>query len=63
MFSKMPKVNSTAMTPDGQGVVVFNDILREQVKVRIENADGGVEVRVYPLSKINCKSKQEIEDN
>lgn len=47
----MPKVNSKVSTPDGNGVVVYNDLLKKQVSVKIEN-DSSSEIKVYPVEKI-----------
>ena len=57
-YSEMPKVGSFAKTPDGEGQVTANDILRRMVTVRITTEDGGVEVKTYPLEKIYAKVKQ-----
>lgn len=61
-YRKMPKVNSTAMTPDGEGIVYSNDILRLEVRVRVTLPDGTVDVRTYPLEKINAKEVQSVEE-
>lgn len=37
--AKMPKINSEVETPNGKGIVVYNDILRERVSVK-RQADG-----------------------
>jgi len=52
MYKKMPKVGSTARTPDGDGEVEANDILRQTVKVKIKLKDGTLEVRSYKLADI-----------
>lgn len=62
IFKKMPKINSQANTPDGTGYVINNDMLRQEVKVRITTDDGSTEIRVYPLDKINSKYKQSEEE-
>lgn len=61
-YRKMPKVNSTAMTPDGEGIVFSNDILRLEVKVRVTLPDGTFDIRNYPLAKINAKEVQSVEE-
>jgi len=61
-FKKMPKINSQATTPDGTGYVLSNDMLRQEVKVRVTTDDGSQEIRVYPLEKINSKYKQSEEE-
>ena len=53
-YSKMPKVNSTVITPDGEGTVLSNDILRLQTKVKINLEDGTADIKTYPLEKINA---------
>lgn len=62
MYKKMPKLNSSATTPDGDGTVVANDILRSQVTVRVTSADGSYEYKKYPLDEINSRFKQSEEE-
>jgi len=62
MYKKMPKVNTTAVTPDGEATVVNNDILRQEVTVRFTSRDGDIEIRKYPLEKINARVKQDVEE-
>jgi cell fate regulator YaaT (PSP1 superfamily) len=58
MYKKMPKLNSPASTPDGKGIVLNNDILRQEVTVRVSMPDGEIEIKTYPLDKINAQYKQ-----
>lgn len=51
ILKTMPKVNSTVSTPDGIGTVVFNDILRKNVSVKISKGDE-FEILNYPLESI-----------
>lgn len=51
ILKSMPKVNSTVTTPDGTGTVVYNDILRKLVSVKISKGDE-FEIVVYPLENI-----------
>ena len=62
-YSKMPKVNSTVITPDGEGTVLSNDILRLQTKVKINLEDGTADIKTYPLEKINAHQTQKEEDD
>jgi len=39
ILSKMPKINSKVKTQEGEGIVVYNNILKEKVTVKIENED------------------------
>ncbi|MDR3185377.1 MAG: stage 0 sporulation protein [Christensenellaceae bacterium] len=61
VFKKMPKINSEAMTPSGNGVVVGHNMLKQEVKMRITTEDGGCEYRYFPLEKIISKHFQTIE--
>ncbi|MCL2751702.1 MAG: stage 0 sporulation family protein [Firmicutes bacterium] len=58
---RMPKINSDVGTPDGSGVVVSNNFLKETVKVRVPSRDG-FEHREYRLCDIKTKSSV-AEDN
>ncbi|MFA5449187.1 MAG: stage 0 sporulation family protein [Clostridia bacterium] len=58
MYKKMPKLNSTVTTPDGDGTVASNDILRQEVKVKITDTDGSYDYRIYPLEKISARQVQ-----
>lgn len=57
-FNKMPKMNSTAITPDGEGVVVSNNLLKRESNIKVTLKDGSSEVRTYKLEEINAKIKQ-----
>lgn len=47
----MPKVGSTVKTKDGEGVVVYNDLLDRQVEVRFSSGDDS-EVKTYELNEV-----------
>lgn len=51
IVSKMPKMNSRVKTPDGEGVVVYNNILKQMVSVKIEN-NGDYKINEYQLGDI-----------
>lgn len=55
MSKKMPKENSTVITPDGEATVMENDALRQEVKVKISQDDGVYTVKRFPLSDIKRK--------
>ncbi len=63
MNKKMPKINSQVMTPDGKGVVIKNDPLRQSVKVKIFTDDGGQELKDFPLDDVSVKQKPANEKN
>ena len=48
---RMPRVGKEVITPDGNGVVVDLNILKETVRVRIPKGDGA-EQKDYPLSDV-----------
>ncbi|MBO5776707.1 MAG: stage 0 sporulation protein [Clostridia bacterium] len=60
---KMPKENSTCMTPEGEATVMENDALRQEVKVKIVNEGGGITIKRFPLADINAKSIKVVEEN
>ena len=55
----MPKVNSQVITPDGEGVAVYNDILRQMVNVKFVKGDEVASIVSYPLTDIKLKQKKE----
>ncbi len=54
--TKMPRLNSKVMTKDGLGTVIYNNILKGVVTVRVER-DGEIKVGEYPLSDIEIQNK------
>lgn len=55
----MPKINSTVVTPDGEGVAVYNDILRQLVSVKFQKGDEVAQVVAYQLKDIKQMQKKE----
>lgn len=47
----MPKVNSKVNTPDGSGVVIYNDLLKKSVSVKFEN-EGSSEIKEYQVEQV-----------
>lgn len=56
--AKMPKLNSKVITKDGEGVVVYNNLLKEIVSVKFVN-DDSIKINEYPLSEIKFKNAKE----
>ena len=54
-FKKMPKVGSEVGTPDGKGTVVSNNMLKMQVKVKIEGKEGELTYRDFALEDVRFK--------
>jgi cell fate regulator YaaT (PSP1 superfamily) len=61
-YKLMPKVGSTANSPSGNGTVVSHDILKQTVKMRLTNPDGGFEDKTFKLCQVNCRHKQSEDD-
>jgi len=55
--AKMPKLNSKVITKDGEGVVVYNNLLKQLVSVKYMN-DDSVKVVEYPLSEVRKKDAE-----
>lgn len=51
-FKQMPKVNTEINTPDGKGLVVYNNILKKIVTVKFINPDSSQTMREYPLENL-----------
>lgn len=49
--SLMPKINSEVITPNGKGIVMFNDLLKRQVTVKF-GGDNQTEIKVYDVNNI-----------
>ena len=47
----MPKINSEVITPAGKGVVVYNDLLKREVTVKI-GSENQTELKVFDLTEI-----------
>ncbi|HBK01478.1 MAG TPA: stage 0 sporulation protein [Clostridiales bacterium] len=54
-YKKMPKIGSMVSTPDGKGMVIGNNMLKFTVKVKIENGDGSLIYKEFPLADIKFK--------
>lgn len=65
MSKKMPKEHSTVITPDGEAIVMENDALRQEVKVKIPQEDGVFTIKRFALSDVKRKdnSVQKEEEN
>ena len=59
VYKKMPKVGGTVGTPEGQGVVVSNDMLKMITKLKISKADGSEIYKDFPVSELTFKRKAE----
>jgi cell fate regulator YaaT (PSP1 superfamily) len=65
---KAPKVGAVVETPEGQGTVTEVNLLKENVKVRLDK-DDGADLRIYNINDVKvikdikcCKQEEEIID-
>ncbi len=61
LINKMPKLSSKVKTKDGEGVVVYNDLLKQIVSVKIVKQDDNFEINDYNLSDIEVLEKANLE--
>lgn len=54
----MPKVNSFVTTSDGQGKVVFCDLMKKRVDVRFQNENSS-EIKSYELKDVKFKKENQ----
>ncbi len=59
-YKKMPKLGSTVGTPEGNGSVVSTNMLKMEVKVKIEK-DGALIYRDFPLAEITVHKANHVE--
>ena len=57
VLHKMPKLGEKVKTPDGEGVVTFNNVLKEEVSVKFVNEDGTYNIRDYGLGEIKFEKR------
>ena len=62
ILSKMPKVNSEIMTPNGPGTVVYNDILRERVSVKRKSDGDSFVVEDFTMEEIRTGKREEVQE-
>lgn len=56
-YKKMPKIGSEVDTPDGKGTVVATNMLKMEVKIKIEQKDG-LSYKDFPVDKIRFKKNK-----
>lgn len=58
ILGNMPAIGSKVKTPSGEGVVEYNDCLREMVAVKLSDSN---ELKKFPLGEVALNGKQEGE--
>lgn len=61
-YKAMPKEGSKVFTPDGEGTVESNDLLKQTSKVKIQLKDGSLDIKTYKLEELNIKEHKSIEE-
>lgn len=59
---KMPKLNSKVKTKDGVGSVIYNNLLKQTLTVKIES-DNDIKISEYALADIEILPKENIQQN
>jgi len=57
VYPKMPKIGGTVKTPEGEGIVVSNDMLKLVSKVKISNKDGSEVYKDFPTERLEFKRR------
>ena len=57
VFKKMPKQGGTVGTPEGDGVVISNDMLKLISKVKITKPDGTEVYKDFAVKELRFKNK------
>ena len=63
VYKKMPKVGGSVGTPEGNGVVISNDMLKLISKVKIAKPDGSEVYKDFPVDRLNFKKVKEPDDD
>ena len=61
-FAKMPKINSDVGTPEGRGKVASVNMLKMTVKVKIDDGNGGLLYRDFPVDQLKFKRSCPMKD-
>ena len=60
-YAEMPKIGSEVETPDGKGIAVNANMLKMQVRVRIDDKDKDIfTYHDYPVSELKFKSQKGV---
>ena len=61
VYKKMPKIGSEVGTPDGRGIVASVNMLKLEVKVKIEDSNGGLTYKDFPVDSVKFKRNAQAE--
>lgn len=57
-FKIMPKLNTEITTPDGKGLVVYNNLLKKVVSVKFIMPDGSQDIKEFTLEQLGIKEDE-----
>ena len=57
IYPKIPKINAFVKTPDGDGVVVYTNALKQLVSVKIEQKDGSTIIKDFSIDNVSTKER------
>jgi cell fate regulator YaaT (PSP1 superfamily) len=63
VYKKMPKIGGTVGTPEGQGVVISNDMLKLITKVKVTKPDGSEVYKDFPTDRLDFKRNVNTKDD
>jgi len=63
VYKKMPKLGGTVGTPEGNGVVISNDMLKLISKVKITKGDGSEVYKDFPVDRLEFKRNNKDSDD
>ncbi len=66
VYKQMPKVGSKVKTPDGEGTVEQNDLIKQTSRVRVLLKNGDYDMRTYALDDLRIGERQsatELDDS
>lgn len=63
VYKKMPKVGGAVGTPEGNGVVISNDMLKLISKVKISKGDGSEVYKDFPVDRLSFKKNKEADED
>lgn len=58
VYKLMPKVGSKVKTPDGEGTVESNDLIKQTARVKVMLKDGSFDVRTYGINDMSIGERQ-----
>lgn len=58
LSKELPEVGKVIQTPEGEGVVSYNDILKQRVTVKIAQGDNAFKIKEFDLAELKGEKKQ-----